>query len=233
MPSLVSFRFENPYSLSPSLHQSFSKAPLISMPTIPSQQTMHPQLQPTLYSAFALLCSPTLAHTLTAFVNEGYRSTPLRHPLHWDTEIDDRFPDANSIHKCLGLDGIFAVLYDPQDSSVPIACASMTRWSGDLVTFAAEGESGWEIKTVTTHRDWRGLGLPGLCVDALVQRALRMEDENDRKVQIWLQAVEELNGEFWRKKGWTEIRGYDRPVGHSGSKMGYRLLVMLQEFEKE
>jgi GNAT superfamily N-acetyltransferase len=188
-------------------------------------------LQPRLHTASAIRSDPALAHTITTFVNEGYR---YKSNQNWHPDPSPRFPNPDSIHSELGDDGLFAVIYDPRNETRPIACAAMTRWHGDLEGYVAAGERGWEIKTVTTQVDWMRRGLAGRCVGALAERAVEDEDcGSERKVQIWVQAVEELNGAYWRKKGWVEVRAYQKPVGHWGSKLGYRLLVMLQEFERK
>jgi len=89
---------------------------------------------------------------------------------------------------------------------------------------------------VATRGEWMQHGLAGRCVDALARELIRQtrEDkvrEDGVKVKIWVHAVEDLNGAYWEKKGWAVVRTYDKPVGHWGSISGYRLLVMLRNFE--
>ena len=156
----------------------------------------------------------------------------------WDPNPSERLSSADSIHQALGDDGLFAVVYDP-DEQRPVACAATKRWGTDLEGFAEEGETGWEIKTVTTHIDWMKRGLAGQCVDVLIDELARQErskreDDNTAihtPLNIWIQAVECLNGPFWLKKGGRLMRSHDKPVGHSGSKYGYRLLVLLREID--
>jgi hypothetical protein len=194
-----------------------------------------PQPQPCLHHASAIRADATLASTITSFVNEGYRYRSPESVSRWDRVYGDRLPYPESIHATLGDDGIFAVIYDPQNSTIPIACAAMRRWKHDLEGLNEPGEDGWEIVTVTTRVEWMRRGLAGRCVDALVEEVVRQVRGNETrnhgaKVNIWVHTVEDLNGAYWRKKGWMEVRSYDKPAGHWGSKFGYRLLVLLQRF---
>jgi GNAT superfamily N-acetyltransferase len=194
--------------------------------------------KPHLHHASALRANPTLAATITSFVNEGYRYMPPDAALRWNYIYGVRLPKPDSLFHVIGSDGLFAVLYHPHDSSTPIACAAAKRWECDLDGYIGPGESGWEIVTVTTHVEWMRKGLPGRCVDALVEELRRQmrekeqcEGEGKENLQIWVQAVEDLSGAFWRKKGYVDVRAYDKPAGHWGSKNGCRLLVLVQEFE--
>jgi hypothetical protein len=194
------------------------------------------QFQPRLHHASAIRADPILASTITAFVNEGYRYFSPRHGSGWDPFPVDRLPTAESIHEVIGEDGIFSVMYDPNDNGTPIACAAAKSWTKDHEGGVVAGEDGWEILTVTAHVDWMGRGLPGRCVDALVKSLVwqaRNDDkrDNSRKLSIWIQAIEDLYGAYWKKMGWVEVRAYTKPAGEWGSKVGYRLLVLLQEYE--
>jgi GNAT superfamily N-acetyltransferase len=195
------------------------------------------QLQkPHLYYASAIRAAPALASTLTTFVNEGYRYLSPASAQNWATVYDgDRLVNPDSIHQVLGDDGRLAVVYHPDDGVTPVACAAAQRWRHDLEGYVAAGEDGWEILMVTTHVDFMRRGLAGRCVDALIGDLVRQtRDDGKRngqgKLQVWVHAVEDLNGAYWRKKGWVEVRSYTRPAGHWGSKNGYCLLVLLQEF---
>jgi len=189
------------------------------------------QLQPRLHHASAIRADPSLARTITSFVNEGYRYISPSIASRWETDGSDRLATPSAIHEALGNDGMFAVIYDARDDTNPIACAATTPWTRDLEGFCAAGETGWEIKTVTTRVECMRRGLAQRCVDALVAELVRQarEDGDGEKLQVWVQAVEDMNGAFWRKKRWVDVRAYEKPAGHWGSKFGYRLLVLLQE----
>ncbi|KZM23084.1 uncharacterized protein EKO05_0008341 [Ascochyta rabiei] len=194
------------------------------------------RLTPRIHHASAIRAEPRLAANLTDFVNEGYRYMTPENRGRWEPDLSDRLASAESIHEALGDDGLFAVAYDP-DMRIPIACAATKRWNTDLEGYAVEGESGWEIKMVTTHVDWMKRGLAGQCVDALIDELARQENSKrgtdttgpHGSLNIWIQAVECLNGPFWLKQGGRLVRSHEKPAGHGGSKYGYRLLVLLRE----
>ena len=181
---------------------------------------------------------PNLAASLTTFINEGYRYMSPANQERWDREGDPRLSSPESIHLALGEDGLIAAVYNAA-AQEPVACAATKRWLHDLEGFAEEEEEGWEIKMVTTHIDWMKRGLAGQCVDALIDDLAREERVRRGKntaasqgpLNIWIQAVECLNGAFWLKKGGRLMRSYDKPIGHWGSKYGYRLLVLLREID--
>ncbi|KAF1945521.1 hypothetical protein EJ02DRAFT_431606 [Clathrospora elynae] len=196
----------------------------------------HAHLQPRIHQASEFLSNPTLEQTIRHFVNEGYRYIAPKNRLRWESvNVGNRLPDSNSIPRQLGDRGFFAVIYDPDDDATPVACAATTPWKGDLEGYAASGEEekGWEIKIVTTRVEWMKGGLAGRCVDAIIDELVRLEGEDgDRlgqKLKVWIHTVECVNGAFWKKRGWQDVRGYEKPVGDWGSKEGYRLLVLLKE----
>ncbi|CAO2649198.1 Nn.00g101470.m01.CDS01 [Neocucurbitaria sp. VM-36] len=198
-------------------------------------------LQPRIHYASAIRCDPALEQSIRNFVNEGYTYIAPKDASRWESDNSDRLPTADSINRELGQDGFFAVMYDPNDNTKPIACAATTRWKCDLEG-GGVGDEGWEIKIVTSGAGWMRGGFAARCVDAIVKELQRQNREsaefqhqrkvpNERKLQVWIQTVECVNGAYWKKKGWTDVRAYEKPVGHWGSKEGYRLLVLLQEFE--
>ncbi|KAF9692356.1 hypothetical protein EKO04_009441 [Ascochyta lentis] len=201
---------------------------------------LQPDSRPTprIHHASAIRADPALAASITAFVNEGYRYLSPTNRNRWEPDLSDRLSSPESIHQALGDDGLFAVLYN-LDVQRPIACAATKRWDTDLEGYAEKGESGWEIKMVTTHVDWMKRGLAGQCVDALIDELARQENSKrggdiaglHGPLDIWIQAVECLNGAFWLKQGGRVVRSYDKPVGHWGSKYGYRLLVLLRQID--
>ncbi|KAF2630837.1 hypothetical protein BU25DRAFT_408114 [Macroventuria anomochaeta] len=170
------------------------------------QQT--PRLTPRIHHASDIRADSNLAASLTAFVNKGYRYMSPANKERWEHDLSDRLSSPDSIHQALGDDGLFAVVNDPATQR-PVACAATKRWKADLKGFAEARETGWEIKTVTTHIGWMKRGLAGYCVDALIDELARQErlkrgDEttaSHEPLNIWIQAVECLNGAFWMKRG--------------------------------
>lgn len=198
-----------------------------------------------IHHASEIRSNTTLAHQITNFVNTGYRYMSPETAIRWHPFPTDRLPTPSSIHSALGVDGFFAVIYNPNDQEEPIACAAATHWTNDLEGYSSGGEDGWEIKTVTTAAEWQRRGLAAKCVAAIVDELTSCggrgglcgesgaRDGEGGKVKIWVHAVECLNGVLWKKLGWVIVRAYEKPVGDWGSKMGYRLLVLLQEFERK
>jgi GNAT superfamily N-acetyltransferase len=192
-------------------------------------------LRPRLHHASEIRVDPTLARTITTLVNDGYRYMPPKIAVDWHPFPFERLATPNAIHELLGSDGIFAVIYD---EGTPIACAAVNRWTGGFTEHGVTDEEGWEIVTVTAHKEWLKRGLAGACVDALVGELVTQARQDETReegtmLQVWVQCVESLYGYFWKNKGWIEERAYVKPVGDWGSKLGYRLLVMLQEFDVE
>lgn len=196
------------------------------------------QVQPRIHHSSAICNDSALERRIRDFVNEGYRYIAPKDASRWDPDDSDRLPTAESIAKELGEQGFFAVLYDPSDDSKPIACAATTPWKCDLEG-GSQGDQGWEIKMVTSGAGWMRGGFAARCVNAVVAELVEQERagqkgrstvEPGQKLMVWVQTVECVNGDYWKKKGWKEIRGYPKPAGHWGSKEGYRLLVLLQEF---
>jgi GNAT superfamily N-acetyltransferase len=200
-----------------------------------TNQSSSSQILLRLHHASEIRADTTLANILTTFVNKGYRYFTPETALRWNRSAmgGERLKDSAAIHDTIGHDGMFAVAYDARDGTTPLACAAARQWTHDLEGVSAAGEKGWEVVTVTTRADWMRRGLAGQCIDALVEELIRRarEDGSDERLQVWVHVVECLNGAYWRKKGWAEVRTYEKPAGHWGSKFGYRLLVLRRDFE--
>ncbi|KAF2854698.1 hypothetical protein T440DRAFT_464843 [Plenodomus tracheiphilus IPT5] len=196
------------------------------------------QLQPRIHHFSELIAAPDIAERIRNFVNQGYRYFAPENTSRWEPCVD-RLVDLPSFHKQLGDRGLIAIIYDPDNSSIPIACAATSPWDGgfDGGYSPDELDGGWEIKIVTTKEGWMGKGLAGKCVDALFAEVVRLERvdlsrvDADRKLRFWIQTVECVNGAFWRRKGWKDVRGTDHEAGWFGSKEGYRLLVMTKKVD--
>lgn len=160
-------------------------------------------------------------------MNQGYRYFAPENSSRWEACVD-RLADIPSFHAQLGEQGLIAVIYDPDNNSIPIACAAACPWDGgfDGGHSPDELDGGWEIKIVTTKEGWMGKGLAGKCVDVLCGEVVRSKQVGDWRPKFWIQTVECVNGAFWRSKGWVNVRGMDHPAGWFGSKVGYRLMVM-------
>jgi hypothetical protein len=190
--------------------------------------------RPRIHYCADIYADPTLEQRVRNFANEGYLFIAPKDASRWDPDDSPRLPTSESIRNELGDRGFFAVLYDPNDDTKPIACAASTPWKCDLEG-GGRGDKGWEIKIVTSGAGWMRGGNAGRCVKAIIDELVEQEQKKDstteRKIKVWVQTVACVNGAYWTKKGWKEVRSYDKPKGHWGSKLGYQLLVLLQEFE--
>lgn len=189
--------------------------------------------QPQIHRIFTLLSNPTLAQTIRAFADEGYHYIAPKDAPRWDIpDTIDRLPTLDSLH-ALSNGGFFAVIYNPNDGVTPIACAATAPWTGGFEGYTSidELERAWEIKIVTTRVGWMGQVHAGKCVDAIIEELGRVERKTGGTEALGKQAVECLNGAYWKKKGWLQVRASEHPAGLWGSREGYRLLVLLREFE--
>ncbi|KAJ4300038.1 hypothetical protein N0V90_005287 [Kalmusia sp. IMI 367209] len=134
----------------------------------------------------------------------------------------------------LGEDGMIATVYAAKSSPPEkidqdeelVAAAGVSRWHGSFDGIGADSEEGWEIKAVTSKSGWGKMGLVGRCIDALTSSLIALEKEKlekdgeeEGKVNLWLHAVEEVNGAYWRRRGWKDVRYFDEPVGAWGNKI--------------
>lgn len=129
---------------------------------------------------------------------------------------------------------------------------------------AGKEDGGWEVKAVTSLPAHRRAGLVGKCLEAVNVELVRREKEgraatsksneggaggkeNGKEgegegkeegkrdtLKVWVHAVEEYNGDYWRRRGWRYVRGYDLPAGHfisPGAPTGFRLAVLIKEVD--
>ena len=74
------------------------------------------------------------------------------------------------------------------------------------------------------------MGLARKCVDVLIEGVGKKEfDDGEGTIKLWCQAVDEVNGNYWRRRGWVDVRSYPRPAGIWGSKFGFRLAVLVKD----
>lgn len=186
-----------------------------------------------LYHAKDIGRGSELAAKLTKFVNDSYRGSNTYDPERWNIDEEKpRFETDYEIHDTLGEHGLFAVAYDGDE---PVASAGTAPWKGDFEGIGKE-EGGWEIKTVTVKVPYMKKGLATKCIKVLQDYLLENMGEEvhnkgveERTLKFWLQTAECVNGEYWRRRGWRDIRAYQKPIGFWSSRTGFRLLVMVKE----
>jgi hypothetical protein len=191
-------------------------------------------LQARIYSFHALVSNPTLSSTILDLVNAGFMDTTVYIPSLWTSPLPARFKTLSDLYETIGPKGHLAVIHNKDEV---VACAIASPWKGDLfpdeqcekVDTDGPEEVGWEIKAVTTKKGFNKLGLAGRCIDGLKKEIARVE--NVERVRLWVHTVNEVNGEYWRRRGWREVRRTKMPIGLWGSVFGFWLVVMYMDID--
>lgn len=213
----------------------------------PTPTPFSPQsLQTFIYTANQLRANPTLAATIHSLANSGFRNSNIYRETDWG-ERSDRFETLEHMHETIGADGWFAVVWNTEivpkgnegldvkngeagrveasaGGKVAVACASLSRWKGDYgPQNLGREDGGWEIIAVVTKVGWSKLGLAGRCIQALTEEVVKFEQAQlmgqGRRLKLWVQAVEQVNGEYWRRRGWKFVRSYELPAGLWGGEV--------------
>ncbi|KAH7082858.1 hypothetical protein BKA63DRAFT_138953 [Paraphoma chrysanthemicola] len=131
-----------------------------------------------------------------------------------------------------------------------IACAAALPWKGGWNKEGAGTEEGWEIKAVCVAGDEKylrkGLAVQVMQVleDELVKNAkaqLRavakgegsVEEARRDSVALWILAAECLNGAYWRKRGYEELRRSTEGNGTWACKTSFELVVFRKQVKYE
>ncbi|KAF2197619.1 hypothetical protein GQ43DRAFT_380583 [Delitschia confertaspora ATCC 74209] len=206
-----------------------------------------------LYKTTDIQSNPPLNTSLTTFINHVFASQK------WDRDRTTlRFPTAESLVEMLGPDGWIVVLMEPTSASEQqqgngdgeegfreeiIACAAAVPWAGDVSGVKADEngteEEGYEIKTVTSAKapvSYRKQGLASRCVAKLEEHLLstvKAEGGGKKKVDLWIQTEEELNGEYWRRRGFVDVRRNHMPAGSWGAYREFVVVVLRKFIERK
>lgn len=191
-----------------------------------------------LYHAKEILADPILAATLTAFVNKGFMAqTHIPHAVKiWGSFSASRFRSPNEITEMLGPDGLFAVIYNGE---APIAVAGGVPWKQGSQELALEGETGYEIKTVTVDPTVVKKGLATRCMGVVIKKLIEIEKKtraesgtfSDGKLKLWIQSTEYVNGDYWRGRGYRDVRNYEMPAGFWSARIPFTMLVQAKEVD--
>lgn len=122
-----------------------------------------------------------------------------------------------------------------------VACAAAVPWTGGWLKDGPKSEEGWEIKAVCVDGDTK-YARSGLAVQLLsflaehlisqMKLQLREHIDNEEKEHVqgslvlWIQAAECLNGAYWRKRGYQEIRRSTQGEGVWGCQTSFELVVL-------
>ena len=129
-----------------------------------------------------------------------------------------------------------------------VACTAAVPWAGGWDKEGAGSEMGWEMKAVCVDGDARYLrrGLAVRVLGALEERVVEMERGCRREegsaargdqsgdvaregvVAFWILAAECLNGAYWRRRGYEEVRKRVHS-GIWGCKTSFEMVVLKKE----
>jgi hypothetical protein len=163
-----------------------------------------------------------------------------------------RFEQPHELFDMLGRDGVMSVIYDLEGRAVGggsnagmvVACAAALPWAGGFTREGQGVEEGYEIKTVCVNGDAkyakRGLAVQVVAhlEDHLLAQELsgRREGKGGSKneqslahLTLWIQASESLNGVYWRKRGFLEVRRHTAGPGVWGCKKTFEMVVFRKD----
>ncbi|KIW99901.1 uncharacterized protein Z518_10829 [Rhinocladiella mackenziei CBS 650.93] len=141
----------------------------------------------------------TLLTSLLDMINEAYKEREEEGSI-------SRFPDSNAMLAELGDDGLYAVVQDPGKGNIPVAVVGITRWKRDNNWADTSGDCyDWEISPAASRNEppYRRQGLVDRCLTALSNTLL--ERSSGKEVRLWMKVVENLLGEYWKKKGFEQV----------------------------
>ena len=123
-----------------------------------------------------------------------------------------------------------------------IACAAAVPWKGGWRKEHAATETGWEMKAVCVDGNEQYLR-KGLAVQLLesLERALITNArevlrrggvvEGKRELDLWILAAECINGKYWRKKGYVELRRCKEGAGVWSCRTEFEIVVLRKVVE--
>lgn len=197
---------------------------------------------PTLFMPNDLKSKPTLTDDITDLINAAFTRSQLPDPEKWGESHQKRFPTRDSYFEMLGEKGVVTAIFD--DAKV-IAVAAALPWKGGWKREGAGQEEGWEIKAVAVHGDAKYLHR-GLAVrlyvsleEYLVDREKitfveeHAEELKDAvlggQVTLWILAAECINGAYWRRRGYREVRRDTCGPGTWGCLTSFEMVVLKKE----
>jgi GNAT superfamily N-acetyltransferase len=123
-----------------------------------------------------------------------------------------------------------------------VACAAAVPWRGGWKHEGAATESGWEIKAVAVDGSPAYLrkGLAVQIMSALERYLIEkakgavpkeLEADGKGKMPFWILAAECINGAYWRKRGYKEVRRSTEGDLTWGCKTSFDLVVFRKDVE--
>lgn len=138
---------------------------------------------------------------------------------------------------------------DGERAGKVVACATAVLWKGGWAREGAGHEIGWEIKAVSVDGEERYLH-KGLAVKVMAALESRLVENAKRQgktaspantgsktsvgkgcLSLWIMAAECLNGAYWRKRGYKEVRRSTEEKGTWDCKTSFELVVFRKDVE--
>lgn len=181
---------------------------------------------PVLYRPSDLESSPALVTQIIDLINDAFTRSKLSDPVKWGKAPKKRFPENNAYFEMLGQTGVVGVIFDrdaktqgAEKACKVVAVAAAVPWQGGREKEGAGVEDGWEIKAVAVDGSAQYLhrGLAVQLYTFLEQHLVlhtskagisttgRQLNEKDQ-LTLWILAAECINGVYWRKRGYREVR---------------------------
>lgn len=122
-----------------------------------------------------------------------------------------------------------------------IACAAAVPWQGGWTKEGAGTEDGWEIKAVCVDGEAKYLrrGLAVQLLAGLEQHPVKLQlreqvggiekQPSQGKLSLWILAAECLNGVYWRKRGYQEVRRSTQGAGVWGCQTSFEIVVLRKD----
>jgi GNAT superfamily N-acetyltransferase len=214
---------------------------------------------PNLYTPSDLKVNKTLSTSITKLVNEAFYRSKEDDPVKWSNEtfrfpteeaLHVMLGDAGSVMAVLFDKNVEAPVTNGKENGIEangdvaaskkvVACAAAVPWKGGWMKEGADTELGWELKTVCVDGDpkyhHRGLAvkLMSFLEDWLVANTKSQLQKDGKKgkgtLALWILAAECINGVYWQKKGYQEVRRKTEGVGVWSCKTSFEMLVLKKE----
>jgi ribosomal protein S18 acetylase RimI-like enzyme len=125
-----------------------------------------------------------------------------------------------------------------------VACAASVPWKGGWAKEGAGEEDGWEIKALAVDGDAaylrKGLAVRVMAAleNHLIERTKSQVKANLPQgtipkrygcVTLWILAADCINGAYWRKKGYREVRRSTEGEGIWGCKTSFDIVVFRKD----
>jgi GNAT superfamily N-acetyltransferase len=118
-----------------------------------------------------------------------------------------------------------------------VACAAAVHWKGGWEQEGASTETGWEFKTVCVDSDpkyhHRGLAVrlltfleEYLIENTKIQLRGEGKKEGEGALALWILAADCINGVYWRKRGYQEVRRKAEGAGVWSCRTSFDMLVL-------